>query len=715
MIGSPSQLFLATASFAFELEDDGDDPTSSTDDDSGFVATIGTLRLYGGGLDALAVSSSSVVAVGQVIESADTAVDDPADSELSRFWLGDIVRDRKFSLDSSSQLDFFVWILEHPSGRLFSWSVPYVVSPSDLHYMTEPTPTWRTENSFSGPSMIHPKGVSLGILCPAGTTSSWMQQSALGPKNELLLGHVPRSSFGCIMGVGQTCRKLHRSLGENFERHLFRPDFLDHEILCPGDFVLFPPAFLPSLYSLILDSVSARIHLEQELDHVGAHLEQRLRSAQLQNTSMMSLQLLVLRSVEKIAAISKSQGSDETLKFSIVKGMFATLVQSVRKYMTPLQFATLFLKVGRQIEPSCFPHLFPLPPSQSSGSSGRTETMDHLFDLSLDYGSISMSVAALPLLDDREKTKSMCAAIFQHCLSELDLSFDAHEYSNAPQEEKDATGDIFRYAMKLSEPETESTGSVASESDDSVEEQGVPIGSYSMLCGINRFFRPRKTKEKEEEAILQAASSFIVHGFGSDNIDSRLSMSKGNGFHHAQEKEDFSSVGSVTAQYILSSLFHVSGASKAFCWKKVAAIAFLLIGETKTGFHFCSRSDFNRHVRATERKEFDALIPLETQQRGGLVRFLLQSISECERQIDSKGAGHILDLILVLLGSVSGDIPAETPGLLLIAVTAGHAADRISDIMLENAVDHPLWSSYLEARFELPTTVHEAHGSTRVV
>jgi len=72
-IGSPAaSLFLASASAAFDLTGKGHHDTSDS-----YVATIGVLRRYGAGLDAISVSRSGVVAVGQVMNSADSNVDDP--------------------------------------------------------------------------------------------------------------------------------------------------------------------------------------------------------------------------------------------------------------------------------------------------------------------------------------------------------------------------------------------------------------------------------------------------------------------------------------------------------------------------------------------------------------------------------------------------------------------------------------------------------------
>ena len=125
----------------------------------------------------------------------------------------------------------------------------------------------------------------------------------------------------------------------------------------------------------------------QVVDVVRLHLGQRLRSTPLKDTAMMSLQLFILRAVEDIAAAAKQKNSNkskpssssgggkkkknQTDRLWIAQEVYATLVEAIRLETTPLQFATLFIEVGRQIEPSCFPYLFPLPPAPNNNNKQR--------------------------------------------------------------------------------------------------------------------------------------------------------------------------------------------------------------------------------------------------------------------------------------------------------------------------------------------------------
>ena len=702
-IGSPAaSLFLAGASFAYSLIADLGDGTDSESASSTYVATIGVMRLYGGGLDAISVCPAGVVAVGQVVNSADTGFDDPLHAELSSFWMADIVSNVEIA-DNSSQLDLFVWVLQLASGRLLSWSVPYVLTVENLHYMTGPTPTFPLGGRDIDSRTVHPKGILLGTVCEAGTTSRWMQRSAQGARTDFLAGLVPRSSFGCVIGVAQSCRKLHRSLGEEFESDLFRPDFLDHEIMCPGDFTLYPPVCLASLYSLVHESAIARVRTGQEFDYFDQHVRLRMGAVRLQNMTVMSLELLIMRSVEKIATL-RSTTEKDTAKLAILKGMLASLVATVRETTTPLQFTMLFLKIGRQIEPSCLRHLFPLPSSTADPTSGG-ETMDDLFDGSLSNGSVAMSVSALPLLTDAKTTTSMCAASFHHCLNDMDARFDLSPsvtFHDQGHEGRDAAAAVFRYALKLLDPKCDDEKSGTDDEDN----RDLPR-SFSIMCGITRMFSRKPVQNSND------SSPFIVNGVS----NARVEKMQSNGSRNIRRllswqccsEESFKTVAAVAARYILVSLFDANAFGERACWKRLGALAVLLMGDDRTGYRFCSQLRFDDLLHATKPGKFIALLPLDLRRNGGLVKFFKNSICSCSRDIDSTCSSHVFDLVLLLLGNESNDFEGDIPGLLLAAIVAGHASGRIPEIMMSGTSDSTVWASYLEAHTELSLQMMNGH------
>lgn len=673
-IGSPADLFLVSASFICDSNEKVEE-RSVHENHPTSISTIGILRKYGGGLDAILVSNSSVTAFGSVLFSADTNPHNEQYSDISRIWLGDIVRREKL-FTNESQLDCFVWILQLTNGKLFSWFVPFVSNNEDFHFLMRPSKIDDNYDYALGCYRVHTKGISLGLVCNAGTTSNWMQISSKGTRYDLLLGHVPKSFFGYAIGVSQSCKKLHRSLGEDFEKQIFRSDFLDHEVFCPGDFELYPPEFLPSLYSLFRGTAAATVKSNFNLPDFDDHLGQRLSNLPYQQTvSLMTVQLMILRCVEMIASLVNKNGNGVNL-FSVEQCMLSLLVNTVRLHTTSLQFANLFLQLGRQLEPSCLQHLFPLPGSSTFRPEGYESTAWMLAKV-LEEGSSRMATTALPLLGDRNTTKTTCAAIFRHCLLILDEGLDSRSSFdfNFPYEEKFAIGDVFRFALKISMPDMDF------ESDTEFDDE-TPQTTYSIFCRMP-FFPRRSQNLKKKSAQI---SSLMLSNFPN-------SLLKGEDVFNMIPtiEEDNHCAALIFTRYILSVIVEDNGYKTKRCWNKIAAFAFLLVGDTTSGFRMCTKEDFGQLVRHFVNLELCNV----------LSSFLKVFILHCSNHLEPDIASRIFDLLLLLLGSASADLETEIPDLLLLAVVVGHTSERIIEILSDEPNESHLWTSYNSVRFEL--------------
>lgn len=192
---------------------------------------------------------------------------------------------------------------------------------------------------------------------------------------------------------------------------------------------------------------------------------------------MMALRLLILRSVEMLSQIDKkhrkaqSDVSRNNLLLSLA--LFTEIVDVVRRCTTNLQFASLFLEVGRQIEPSFLAHLFPLPKSrrspllnQSPMSKRRSSTtfvadkslvdryhartVVDLFSLCVHEGSLAASASALPLLSSRMQSRGFCEFLLQKAITAFVQNVDSTDADfDHTQEERRVIGDIFRFGIKL--------------------------------------------------------------------------------------------------------------------------------------------------------------------------------------------------------------------------------------------------------------------------
>ena len=191
---------------------------------------------------------------------------------------------------------------------------------------------------------------------------------------------------------------------------------------------------------------------------------------------MMGLRLLILRSVEMLSQVDKkhrkvqSDVSRSNLLLSLA--LFTETVDVVRRSTTNLQFASLFLEVGRQIEPSFLAHLFPLPHSRygplsasptarrrssnvfvadkSSLDRFNARTVVELFSLCIHEGSLSASASALPLLSSRMQARAFCDLLLERAMDAFCHNIDSTEADfDRTMEERRVIGDIFRFGVKL--------------------------------------------------------------------------------------------------------------------------------------------------------------------------------------------------------------------------------------------------------------------------
>lgn len=707
-IKSPAEVFLAGASFAFDLNETIDSVAKLAQIE--YIATLGVLRTPGNGVDALAVSGSNVAAIGEVVKPA-SSLDE---CTISSYCQTDFVRGRFFGEGAAKmQVDCFVWLLQLSNGRLFCWSVPFVQSTND----------WQKLLSASVlvdhlPSFVHSTCMILGDVAPAGNTSKWMQQPSMGVRRNVDLATVPASSFGCNLSSGQSCKKLHRSLCEQFEHELLRSDFLEHEIFCPSELSLSIPAFIPSFYALMLDTVKSYdngIHINGDLSCACNHMRGRLQTTAFEDSSIMSLQLLILRVVELLRKVR-----DQETRCQHFRRFFTALVDVVRHHMTPLQFAALFLECGRAIEPDALRYLFPLPaPLGSNLPHG--ETVKNLYEISLEHGSVATAVASLPLFDDGNTMLSICSGIFHHCLDSFATSFEMELHASiyAGAEETETMRDIFRYALKLEDSMEESqtedcvednteeftdehdddqVDSIAS--DESAQDQRLP----TIFCGFGTRKANNTTATSTVNKVdlaktngaLKPKNQVIAWANGNTNCS--------NGVRSGSKKIEVKSVAGVLSRHLLTSIFSSSGSLPHSNWKQTAVLANLLIGEGSSGLPKCPGPRFEALFKSLASEDFEALIPLDLQQFVGLIKFFEHLLLECEVEINSDQAEVLLDLVLILLDrrELHVDLEAETPGLIVTALVVSHICSRTSDIIGPESEGHLVHSAFCRAVSELP-------------
>lgn len=336
------------------------------------------------------------------------------------------------------------------------------------------------------------------------------------------------------------------------------------------------------------------------------------------------------------------QGTREALqRYNFIHTMQSALAQITLSALIQLQFVSLFLNVGRQLEPHHFHSLFPLSLSTTDHNPNHSLALQDLFDIAVVEGSFSVPAAALPLFSNKRKVHNLCVNLLHHCIT---TSFDFLDPKSVDvgclREEFRSFQQLFSYTSKLEDSNFSSYGidleghlhddhtsnsndeSIVSPCDrstfdhssndgfsivDSVSgnsyEDKKEMSSPGKIERIAALIRPLvSTKGKgQETAISEAASSFILSGYKdtpchskdfdrSESDDSSLSevgSSESNFSSSTDDEEEraaFSSAGLV-GMSICSTVFLSKNSnmeSSTFGLKNVAILSHLLCTENMT-------------------------------------------------------------------------------------------------------------------------------------
>jgi hypothetical protein len=623
-----SALFLASASFAFALEDDREQPGEGE-----CVATVGVVPSSGGGAEVVAVSRDGQIASSTIVAPNDRH----SSSELVRYWMADMAQDNSHDHCAVQTIE---WLLEMSNGSLYVWSVPILESSSN------------TTDSLNATDM-------LGSSSFAKKTSYWMQQNGSGPRRVVSLSSIPRDLFGSELGTEQVCRKMHQSLGEVFEKQLFRVDFLEHETMTAGDFVLSIPRSLPSLYARITASYESR----KQLSAFDWQMHRRVATSVYRDHFLVSLQLMLLRAVESRARTAQDNG------------LLENLARSLKYILSPLQFALLVLDVGRQMEPGLVQYLFPLRLSANQS----TTTVDLLHD-TLENGSITGAASVLPLFGDHSILRLSCMRILKHCLDAIgEATRDPHcsGFESCP-EERLLLRDIFHYALKLDgscrdDEDGEDRTSDADEASSHDSSSSSEARNYSMICGVSRLFR---RSPSSAPALLNGSGAHLP-----------------NGDHRPTES------GYRVVSHMI--LHEVIRSPSAMAWKRSFAAASLLIGDSTSGMHLCNAESFFRYLQRTTLAELfpsGDRSPVNTYDDD--VALMWRHTHDCHAALQSSQSSVLLDLVLILLGSPKSGEASDSalPGLLLVAIVTGHHCQRQTEFLSPASLQHPMITAYEAAQ-----------------
>lgn len=433
---------------------------------------------------------------------------------------------------------------------------------------------------------------------------------------------------------------------------------------------------------------------------------------------------------------NKEESDASRSSLLLAMALFSEVVDAVRKCTTNLQFASLFLEVGRQVEPSCLVHLFPLPSSSRMKTEDllnriSAKTVVDLFSLCVQEGSVMAAASALPLLGSRVQSRNYCDLLMARSIeafvgntSSTDSVFDRTE------EERRVIGDIFRFGIKLedaavfedkqkpSEEKKESWELTAdpaeyrrkkpgagndSDSDFSDDDKSDSSGSDfsddssdepvepNALCSIDRnskmmgVFSMFSEKKEEEEEIRRSALNFIGNNGEIPSLDFLNVAEEEDGKLDTSVDEDLKSMGGLVGGALVELLL----SPKTDCpWKTMGSLARMIFQES---FEF-GIGIFSQVAARVEGDEIDDMIPdLHPDLRAGdamdrFTEFLVTETGLCGSQINETDANMIVNLVLFLLQRLeSFRLPKNQSfvpaGLVIVGLVAACVSGREHELL----------------------------------
>lgn len=494
------------------------------------------------------------------------------------------------------------------------------------------------------------------------------------------------------------------------------------------------------------------------LQAIEKHIQYRLHSSPNEDAVLMALRLLTIRSVDILSNVhrklTKQQTDESHIAFLLAGSLFSEVVNAVRQCTTNLQFASLFLEVGRQIEPSCLPYLFPLPTKDKRESKEESKvearTVMDLFTLSVNEGSLAASTSALPLLGSKHRARQFCEQLIKGSLEQFAKNVASADLVrfDSTEEERRILGDMFRFGIKLEDatgleemlamtPSEDSNqgqdtdwSQPSSEcSEDHTDHSSVPSSpnqsSRQLMCmsrrnsSILHYIMPSVFSSsnllEEEEAIKLAATSFIKHELEDSksqkrHIDSVIISSVANANKEDSYPIQLEGIGAVVGKAFVD-LLHSS--RTRFPWKSLLSLARLLLPDNHKSIPWGTR--FKALLEEVQPEDLDTLIPTDFEGSEGMDRivcFIVVHIGSCGHEIDGTEASLIVDLILLLLQRLDElpllddeDAAITCAGLVVAGLVSGNIADRIPDLLSQVDRDCVVRRVYEQVTSELASSL----------
>jgi len=414
--------------------------------------------------------------------------------------------------------------------------------------------------------------------------------------------------------------------------------------------------------------------------------------------------------------------NSERSKFNLLlsKNMLSTIIGTIRRCTSNLQFASLFFEVGRQTEPGNLDFLFPLPNTLNETeldlSIAEARSVIDLFTICIDEGSLAASSSALPLLTSKAQARYYCELLLDEAIENFlhNSSLDRCRFDST-EEERLVLGDSFRFGMKLEDAERYDEDLVANgrgggigpddtsiisidrstSSDQNFFPQTPEKSKRALICSpsatngsifgyfVPSVIRRESDKQRIEDAIRREASSFIKKSLDDPVSDFAMLPDWDDSLKSPNtNRADVNSVAYLVGNALLQLLQDEKSNNN---WKIIAAFAKLIIQE---GVEIPSSYTLLVEIaKSTHPLDVISIIPESYKSGNGneenMSTFIETAMKSCGRQISCADAVHVVNMSLLIIDRLESFPLADTAdqremelGLVIIIMVVGYVGGQ---------------------------------------
>jgi len=461
---------------------------NGNNDQSDAFVTIGLLMDFGERLYALKLVPSQREHLPFLVHKS---IHVDTNNFITRIWMAG-------SFESiGSRLLNTAWTFVMNSGESFSWFVPSMSTTSSKKE------NWAGKNTLD---------FSEDLLFGRVTYERNCLKLRSCDGGCLLLAPLPCSTFRYILSIQQQSR-LVKSIPK------FSSPDSRQKIFHIGDFILGPPTFISIIYHLATDRCMSLNNINTIPLPTLNPLDSLCKSLKCYDSFRVALGTIVPFIIDMV--YTSYQSDRHELRLS--KMLLSQIVSGTRLALMPLEFVSVYINIGRLLEPHHFDCLFPLPSEDmhSNVSATQVSSLDAMISLSTMCGSAKILSSSLTINPRKYSSHKLCNQLFHHHMTKIlnSTRLDGDMQANIVLEDLPYVMQLYRYSLKLEDSNNldlhnidyytaHSNGREKGEMHLSIHDNY----RSSSFTGRKSTRRSLRNTNGIEIAIANAASNFILSG-----------------------------------------------------------------------------------------------------------------------------------------------------------------------------------------------------------